>query len=125
MSIFARTGTLVRDNGDQLLLHYGTHNVSTIYIGNYCGIRDNSMTKISFLNTYSSDAESHTLIHEFLWYFHCKHLQQSEKLALKHHSSLKTSRAIYFYKHMRKPSFFFLLQAWKKSIIFENLFLFP
>lgn len=81
------------------------------------------MTRISFLNTYSSDAESHTLTHEFLWYFHYKHLQQSEKLALKHHRSLKTSRAIYFYKHMRKPSFFFFLfQAWKKSIMFENLF---
>lgn len=57
---------LVRDNIYQPLLLCVTHHVSVIYIGKYCGIRDNSMTMISFLTTYSSSAESHTSIQEFL-----------------------------------------------------------
>lgn len=103
--IFPHASMLVGDNVYQLLPHYGTHNVPIIYIRKYCGVSGNSMARISFLTTNKSNVESHTSMDEFLWYFHYKHLwQRSEKLALKHHSSLKTSSAIYFHKHMRNPS---------------------
>lgn len=79
--------------------------VSIIHGMQFCGISDNSMARISFMTANHSNTESHTSMDKFLWYFHDKHWWQSdEKLALKHHSGLKKSSAIYFYKHMRNPS---------------------
>lgn len=55
------------------------------------------MVRISFLTTNNSSVENHTSLDKFLWYSHYKHLRQrSEKLALKHHSSLQISMPFTF-----------------------------
>lgn len=79
--------------------------VSIIHGMQFCDISDNSMARITLLTANNSNTESHTSRDEFLQYFHYKHWwQNDEKLALKHHSSLKKTSAIYFYKHMQNPS---------------------